>query len=79
VVAARAVPALAHRGQPHPRAGAQPGDSADQGPAGRQVGAYDTGVEVHRRPQGRPGETRLSAVGLVAQDDLGDAGEQDAL
>ena len=33
---------------------------------------------MYRRPQGRPGEIRLSIAGLVAQDDLGDAGEQDA-
>lgn len=75
---AQAVPALGQRGQSHPRAGAHPGDPVEQGPAGSQVGAHDAGVEVDRRPQGRPREIRLSAVGQVTQDDLGDAGEQDA-
>ena len=32
---------------------------------------------MYRRPHGPLGEIRLSAVGHVAQDDLGDAGEQD--
>ena len=78
VAAAQGVPAPAQRGQSRPRAGAHPGDAVEQGLAGGQVGADDAGVEVHRRPQRRAGEIRLPAVGQVAQDDLGDAGEQDA-
>lgn len=63
LVAVQAMPALAERGQSRPRADAQPGHSVEQGPIWGQVGAYDTRVEVYRRPQRRPGEIRLSAVG----------------
>lgn len=50
LAAAQAVPALVCRGQFHSRAGAQPGDSIEQKPAGKQVDAYDTGIEVYRHP-----------------------------
>lgn len=48
----------------------------DEGPGGRQVGARDAQVQVHRRPQGHPGEVGFAAVGLITEDDLGDAREQ---
>lgn len=67
------------RGQFGPRVRSQPGGAVDEGPGRRQVGARDAKVHVHRRPQCRPGEVGFAAIGLVTEDDLGDAREQNTL